>query len=143
MADPWWSGHSRWAALAESVKQPAGPFWHLSPTLFQPGDRLSSPAERQELPRFGYAAERLGSGLLPFSFDEHAVYVLATPRPREFAQAPLFGVYQVEPDGALWPDPEAPFGESWCCRCARVLSVLRPPGDTWAPYAGQPRAGPT
>ena len=124
---PWWSGVSRWAPLSRCVAQPRGLFWHLSPASYGAGDQLFSPADRCELPRFEYARSRLLAGLPPFSFDEHAVYVYALDGPRELhAGTSSWGAYQVQPLGLLWPDPEAPFGESWCCRQALVVRVVRP-----------------
>ena len=128
LPEPWWAGPSRWAALASCTPQPEGPFWHVSPTRFAVGTVLTSPAQRQALPRFSCAAESLRSRQVPFSFDEHAVYVMALPRPRAIGEIATCWAYEVVPQGLLWPDPEAPFGESWCCASAVVVRVLAPEG---------------
>lgn len=122
--DPWWSGESVFAPEGQRFPQPAGPFYHgiIRPDwdheILKPGDYLLSPAERRiEVPRI---AQRIASdGCIYYrNYDVHGVYLTI----RRALVANIV-YYEVEPEGLLWPDPERPVREDWCCSRARVLSV--------------------
>ena len=134
--NPWWSGESVFALEGKRYRQPEGPFYHAvlhsnslsgeNGEVLQPGDYLLSPAQRQvEVPRIkGRIAE---DGCIVYAnYDVHAVYV-STRRPPSSTPGLIF--YEVEPEGLLWPDPERPIREDWCCARAKVVAVHRAPLD--------------
>lgn len=125
--DPWWSGESVFAREGQLLEQPAGPFYHgiLRPEwpheILSPGDYLLSPAERRvAVPRI--ALKLASDGCIDYkNYDVHAVYV--TNR-RALVSGMTY--YEVEPEGLLWPDPERPVRNDWCCARARIVSVHGP-----------------
>lgn len=133
---PWWSGESVFALEGQRYRQPEGPFYHVllypnslsgeNGEVLQPEDYLLSPAQRQvEVRRIeGRIAE---DGCIAYTnYDVHAVYV-STRRPP--ASVPGTTYYEVEPEGLLWPDPERPIREDWCCARAKIVAVHQFPAD--------------
>lgn len=131
---PWWSGESVFALEGQRYRQPEGPFYHavIHPNslsgengeVLQPGDYLLSPAQRQvEVRRIeGRIAE---DGCIAYTnYDVHAVYVSTR---RRSASLPGSTYYEVEPEGLLWPDPERPIREDWCCVRAKIVAVHQVP----------------
>ena len=124
--DPWWSGESVFAVEGQLLSQPVGPFYHgiirpdWSHEILGPGDYLLSPAERRvAVPRI--AARLASDGCIDYkNYDVHGVYV--TTRLSVMAG---IDYYEVEPEGLLWPDPEVPIRDDWCCSRARIISVHR------------------
>jgi len=124
--DPWWSGDSVFALEGQRYRQPSGPFYHgvLIPEreerILEVGDYLLSPAERQTLvPRIEGRLESDGC-ISYLYYDVHAVYLT-----NSLALIQGMSYYEVEPEGPLWPDPERPIGNSWCCARARIIAVHR------------------
>lgn len=140
---PWWSGESLFAGHARHLieQPPEGTvFYHAVfrehgmsadvASALGPGDRLLSPATRRTLPgRAGVADD----GCLDYlNYDPHAVYV-TTVRPSHLGQGnddDIAVVFEVQPQGPLWPDPERPYhpGRSadWCCDSALILGRVDP-----------------
>lgn len=122
---PWWSGSSLYERGAPA-EQPTGPWAHVSIAHFAPGDLLTSPAARRELP----AHVRLeDDGCLDRSaWDAHAVYV-SNQGARNVGVPGAHPIdtlwcHHVLPQSRLWPDPEtagAPWDSGWWCTTSAVV----------------------
>lgn len=123
---PWWSGDSVFAFEGKRYQQPSGPFYHglIMPQwdheVLEVGDYLLSPAERRaEVPRI--AGRIADDGCIAYAnYDVHGVYIT---NHRGMVGGMIY--YEVEPEGLLWPDPERPIRESWCCARAKIIGVHR------------------
>lgn len=122
---PWWEGGSIYAPTWEGLPGPSGDLWHvfIHPSLpvdLAPGLRLTSPAERRNLPWQG-RAPHLTQAKFNNGYDPHALYVTTTaPRTRYLPFA------RVHVDGPMWPDPERGLGTNWCCASATILELHMP-----------------
>ena len=131
--DPWWSGESVFAAEGHEYKQPGGPFFHVVYNSATPalavGDWLLPPAVRHSLPPRLAPLLREDGCIQCINYDVHAVYVATSDYVFGEARTEHL-VYEVEPYGRLWPDPEVPVGlGAWCTPRARIVSIVRSPGS--------------
>lgn len=128
--DPWWSGESVFASEGRKYKQPSGPFFHVAYNPTTPalamGDHLLPPAVRHSLPPLLATLLREDGCIQCINYDVHAVYVTTGSYVFDEEHAD-FVIYEVEPEGRLWPDPELPVdSDSWCASRAQIVSVLAP-----------------
>lgn len=127
---PWWSGGSVFSH-AYARELPEGTrFWHAvyrkndeGQSSFGVGDVLTSPAERRILPP-RVRRSLCEDGCIAYrGYDLHAVYVATSPL-RALAGSDAVALFEVEPLGSLWSDPESPDRtDRLCTERARIISI--------------------
>lgn len=117
------------ASYGAAFGPPEGPFYHGGVPGLSPGDKILPPrVTGTQRPMEEFLPARVTAATHPWIARAGFVYFTRDwDHAAQFAAAyPDGAVYEVQPDGEISPDPDAPGGAAWRARSATIIRVDTP-----------------